>query len=122
MCVMLKRQVIMKLPGHMARKPSTWLTILDFPSFLFENLDCRRPWSEFENSPVNRRNLVLERFYSALFYLVVQKHHTTIRMPRRNTLTGCKIAMLFHESRNQFCKSIRKFVYFTQQKICVFLH
>lgn len=84
----------------MARKSSILLDILDFLLSFFENLDCRRPWSASEKSVVNRKNLVSDWLFSASFYWMAQKDHSTTKMPRRNMLKDGKRAMLFHASRN----------------------
>ena len=85
----------------------------------FENLDSRRPWTEFERSPANRLNLNLGWLCDASFYFVGQKYHDTIKMPWRNMLKGGNIVMLFHEERNQFHKRTCQFV--DLKKIIIYL-
>ena len=86
----------MKLPDHMAKKSPILLIILDFLLLFFENLDCRRPWWESEKSLVHRLNPVPDWLFSASLYLMAQKHHSSVKMPRRNMLKDSKIAMLVH--------------------------
>lgn len=89
----------MELPHHMAWKSLILLIILDFLLLSFENLGCRTPWSESEKSLVNRLNLVSDWLFSASFYFMAQKHHSTVKMPRRNMLKDGEMAMLFHARR-----------------------
>lgn len=76
------------------------LITLGFLLLFLENLDCRRPWSKSEKFLVNSLNPVSDWLFSASFYFMAQKHHSTVKMPRRNMLKDGEIAMLFHTWRN----------------------